>query len=144
MKNFGNRFLLAIFLFNSLCSLSMAGEIVLIVNPANPIKEMQVQQLKQIYLGQRTYFPNSDRKVIPIDHAKGAIEREVFYKIFINMSKRKLKRYWSKKVFSGQASPPQTMLSTEGIVSWVANNPSGIAYVFKKHISKEVKILKLR
>lgn len=121
-----------------------AEEIVVIAHPSNPVDELTLDQLRNIYLGDSKYFPGTDIKTAPIDHAKGSMERKIFYQLIIKMSPKRLKKYWSKKVFSGEASPPRTLPQTGSVLQKVANSPSSIAYVYKTQINEEVKTLKLR
>jgi len=112
--------LMAVLTFTAIAA--HADEVVLIVNPANPLAEMTLKDVKKIYLGKSKFFPGGG-KVIPADQPEKSQVRKIFYEVMINKSPSKLKAYWSKRIFTGKGTPPIVKKGDEAMLAWVAEQP---------------------
>ena len=120
-----------------------ADEVVLIVNPANPLTEMTLKEVKKIYLGKSKFFPGGG-KVIPADQPEKSLVRKIFYEVMIGKSASKLKAYWSKRIFTGKGTPPIIKKGDEAMLAWVAEQPMALGYVYRKSVNDSVKVLNLK
>ncbi len=120
-----------------------ADEVVLIVNPANPLTEMTLKDVKNIYLGKSKFFPGGG-KVIPADQPEKSLVRKIFYDVMIDKTPSKLKAYWSKRIFTGKGTPPIVKKDDAAMLAWVAEQPPALGYVYRKSVNDSVKVLNLK
>ncbi len=133
--------LMAVLLFAA--TATYADEVVLIVNPANDLSEISLKDAKKIYLGKSKFF-SSGEKVIPVDQSEKSEVKGVFYEVIIGKSKSKLKKYWSKRIFTGKGTPPKVLKDDTAVLEWIAEQPLGLGYVFKSSVNDSVKVLNLK
>lgn len=120
-----------------------ADEVVLVVNPSNPLSDMSLKVAKKIYLGKSKFFPGGG-KVIPADQSDKSDVRTMFYEVIIGRSKSQLKSYWSKRIFTGKGTPPIVKKDDDAMLEWVAEQPQALGYVFRSSVTPNVKVLKLK
>ncbi len=120
-----------------------ADEVVLIVNPSNSLSEISLKAVKKIYLGKSKFFPNGG-KVVPVDQDEKSEVKAIFYEVIIGKSESQLKRYWSKRIFTGKGTPPKVLKGDAAVLAWVAERPHALGYVYKSSLNDSVKVLKLK
>lgn len=128
-------------LVSSMFIAELKAEIVVVVNLENPIQSISKKDIQRLFLGRMHNFPNSDMKVESIDNAEGSEDYNRFYSRIINMSKSKLKRYRAYYLFSGKGRLPTQIKNTEKIVKYISATKNAIAYIDKRHITDEVKVI---
>lgn len=130
----------AVILLTLSVSIRAAG-LVLIAHRLNPEQGVTIVQAKKIFLGRSKSFPVGGYAV-PVDHAKGSVIRNVFYKKVAGKSEVQLNMYWSKMIFSGKATPPLIITGGDSAVkAWVSKNPSGVGYINSSAVDQSVKVL---
>jgi hypothetical protein len=77
----------------------------------------------------------------PIDVQGRNGERKGFYKNLLNKDLAMIDAYWARLVFSGQTSPPLQVADSATAVQLVAGNRSAIAYVDRRAIGPQVKVV---
>jgi ABC-type phosphate transport system substrate-binding protein len=120
----------------------LADELVLIVNPTNPIGSMAAQSVKNIFLGKRITWPNGKKIIIVIQD-----DTEVhasFTEQFINKSPRQLDQIWKQALFTGTGMPPQKVKNDSEVKGFVARTPDAIGYISRESLDDSVKILKAK
>lgn len=120
-----------------------AEEVIVIVHPSNSLSAIHISELKRIYLGKKKYFPNGG-KVIPADLPNNNATRKTFYEVVVGMSGRRLKSYWSKRIFTGKATPPKQLPDTNAMIEWVSKQPKAVGYLYKSAVNDSVKVLNLK
>ncbi|MDE2428114.1 MAG: hypothetical protein KGM99_05255 [Burkholderiales bacterium] len=118
----------------SASSLAMAGEIVVVVNLANPATAMTAAQASQFFLGKSSMFT-------PVDQADNAPIRADFYKRVCDKDLSEVKTIWSKLVFTGKAAAPKEYRSNAEVKKAIAANPTGIGYIDKSAVDSTVKVV---
>ncbi len=123
---------------------SMAGasgeEIAIVVNPDNPVDSISRRQLINLYMGRHQEFPNG-RQAIPLDHAPDSAIRRLFYKALTGKTVAQVNAYWARLLFSGRASPPQTVDSSQKILEIINHDPKAIGYIYSSQIVSSVKVI---
>ena len=119
---------------------ALAGELVLIVNQANPIEFMAAQSVKNIFLEKRITWPNGKKIIIVIQddvevHAS-------FAEQFLNKSPRQLDQIWKQALFTGTGMLPQKVKDDAAVKSFVARTPDAIGYISRESLDDSVKILR--
>ena len=118
-----------------------SADVVVIVNPDNPISALSKKDVQRLFLGRMHEFPNSNMKVEAIDSDEGSKEYESFYANIIKMSRSKLKRYRAYFLFSGKGRLPLQLNSSNKIVNYIATHKNAIAYIDRSEISNKVKVV---
>ena len=119
---------------------SAAADLAIIVNPAYAGGELTAAGVREIFLGRSSRFPNGENAK-PIDQQIGSADREQFLSLVLDMSEKRLKRHWSRLIFSGGGSPPESLEEGRVVVRWVSRNPGGIGYVDADLVDDSVKVL---
>lgn len=119
---------------------SVQAEIVVICNPGYAGDTLSTEQIREIYQGKSTKFPNGD-PVKPIDQRGGSDERSRFLGQVMDKTESEMNRYWSRLIFSGKKRPPEVLESSDAVKLWVANNPDGIGYIDGVYMDESVKVL---
>lgn len=117
-----------------------AADLVVIVNPDNPLASLSVEDAKRIYLGKDKSFPNGDR-IAAADQAENSPSRKKFYADVIQKSESQLKAYWSQMIFTGKDTPPEVIGNDAAVKKWVAENKNAIGYVDGSIADGSVKVL---
>lgn len=120
-------------------AVAMAGDVVVIVNPANSAS-IDEEQIAKIFLGQTKTFSNGS-EATPIDQKEGAL-REEFGNKLLKKNPAQLKAQWARQIFTGGAKPPKELSSDDEVLKFVASTPGAIAYIDSSKVNKTVKVVK--
>jgi len=105
------------------------NSIVVLVNASNPINNLTVGELKQIFLSDRSKW-DTGRAVAAVMVTAGAPERTAFLKIVCGMDNAAFDKYFLQASFTGKyATPPKEVSSAQGVQRIVANSPGAIGFV---------------
>jgi ABC-type phosphate transport system substrate-binding protein len=121
---------LAFFCSVSIPRVQASGDpIVVIVNQSNPLDNLTVNELKKVFMSQRSKWANG-KDVAPVMVTAGAPERSAFLKIVCGMSDADFSKYFVQAAFTGQdASPPKEVANAQSVKSVVASSPGAIGFV---------------
>lgn len=122
---------------NELCA-----QVAVIVNKANPIIDIELRELHDIYLGDMVSWPDNKKIFAVTQRSENEVSR-IFYEIAIGKKIDMVKRLWIKISLSGQAAPPKTLVTDEEVLEYVAANAGAIGFVDFKSVSREVKVVKV-
>lgn len=129
----------AVFLLFGLAAPASA-EIVVIINKANPVRTLSVDQVEKIFLGKLNSFPDGTL-AIPLDLPRGDT-RDLFYaRITGGKSSNQIKAYWSRIVFTSTGQPPFEVDSPQDMVNSVQQNPYRIGYVERANAGNAVRVV---
>ncbi|MCG8671840.1 MAG: hypothetical protein MI867_20720 [Pseudomonadales bacterium] len=122
--------------------LPVAGhaEVVVIVNKENQATNISRQQLVDLYMGRNIYFSDGNL-ALRIDQTPKSSERSEFYLRLVGKTVPEVNAYWARLLFTGRASPPHVVESTDKILEIVSNNRYAIAYIEKSELNDSVKVL---
>ncbi len=117
-------FLLTITLFTT----EAYADIAVIVNPQSGVSTLTAKEIKAIFLGKKSSFPNGN-KAAAVDQTINSASREIFLDKVLGKSEGKLTVYWARLVFSGKGSPPKSLDGDTAVKAFVAKTPGGIGYI---------------
>lgn len=125
-----------------LAALSPAADarIVVIAHPSNPEKAVPVEWVRDVFLGYTLNFP-AGRRANPVDQDDDQPAWSEFAEKVLDKSPKKLKAYWSVKVFSGRGQPPPAKGDDKNVLAWVADHADAVGYVTQLPADKSVKVL---
>ena len=119
------------------------ADVAVIVNPNNPVNNLTLSELRQIYLGERQYWKASS-PVVLLMRSPGSREREVILRVVFQMTEQRYTQYWVAKVMRAEASDPPASLFSYGIVQeGVRGNPGAIGYVNMNDVRSGVKVVRI-
>lgn len=116
------------------------AEMVIIVNPKNPVANMSAEQVSALFLGKSNVMP-SGGTAAPVDQLEAGPLYEEFYAKVAGKSSSQVKAAWSRLTFSGKGTPPRAMASSVEIRKFVASNVDAIGYIEKSAADASVKVV---
>jgi ABC-type phosphate transport system substrate-binding protein len=115
----------------------------IVVNRSNPLTEITLADLRRVFRGQRSRWPNG-RRVTLVMRDPGAPERDAILRSLYGLAEEEYRRTYLQAVFSGEASDqPKTLASTNGVLRFVYNVPGAIGYVRARDVDPSVKALRV-
>lgn len=123
-----------------LFSHAATAEIAIIVNSGNPESTISASHAKKLFLGKKTSFA-SGQAAVAVDQAEGNETRNMFYQQLANKSEAQMKAYWSRMIFSGKATPPNTVADDADVKDWLTGHNNGIGYIDSSAVDASVKVL---
>lgn len=121
-------------------SAAASAELAIIGHPSNPIAGMSKDEVARIYLDKTSRFPDGGHAT-PVDQPEDSAVRAKFDREVLGMDAGELKRYWSKRMFTGKGKPPQQLGNGGAVKQWVATHPDGLGYVEGSQVDDSVKVL---
>ena len=103
-----------------------AEELVVVVHPDNPLQQVDMEELAELYLGKRQGLADM-KSLAPLDLRSTEL-RERFYRQVAQRNLAQLRAYWSKRVFTGKGRPPRAF-DTEALVARLRAERDAIGYL---------------
>jgi ABC-type phosphate transport system substrate-binding protein len=122
------------------CAGAAAPDVVPVVSAKSHVKDLNADQVADIFLGKTSHFPDGTQAV-PIDQAEDSPVREKFYSQFTGKSPAQLKAYWSKIIFTGRGQPPRQVGNSAEAKRFVTQNPNAIAYIDASLVDDTVRVV---
>ena len=111
-------------------SAAAAGELVVIVNAANPQAALDAKAVKSHFLKTIGSWSNGE-KVRPVDSAGDAAVRAAFVTKVLGMSQADFERYWLEKQYASAENPPTKAPDDASVIKLVKAFKGGIGFVSK-------------
>ena len=136
MKAISPRIFLALSLTFTLTATALPAlaDVVIVVNPKNPVANMTPEQVAQYFLGKSTTFT-------PVDQPENSPIRAEFYKKVADKEPSQVKAIWSKLVFTGKGTLPKEYGSSAEVKKAVASDLNAIGYIEKSSVDATVKVI---
>lgn len=115
----------------------------IIVNTTNPVENLAMEDLRKVFLGERSHWPNGRRiTLVMMDPAQP--ERKVVLREIYGMSEKDLNQHFIQGVFTGAVFvSPKTLVTPSEVLKFVFNVPGAIGYVSASDLDKSVKVLRV-
>jgi ABC-type phosphate transport system substrate-binding protein len=118
--------------------ISWAGELVVIVNKANPTTAMTSQDVRTHYLKKQSSWSNGE-KLRPVDTESSEL-RNVFVRKLLGMaSNEELERYWLELRYQKAEAPPKRVDGDASVIKFVAAFKGGIGFVDAAALDNDAK-----
>jgi len=150
-------FLIAVILLQEVSSRGTAGafapapaaasgseqSLAIIVNQSNPVENFSLPELRKIFLGERSHWPNGRRiTLVMMDPAQP--ERKVILREIYGMNEKDLNSHFIQGVFTGVVFvSPKTLATPSEVLKFVFNVPGAIGYVRAADADSSVKVLRV-
>jgi ABC-type phosphate transport system substrate-binding protein len=131
--------LIILLAFVGCCSAANAQDVVLVANKGVPISTIREADLRALFRGTKTRFPDGSHAV-PVT-LKGGPAHEVFLRNHLDESPADFQAQWRKAVFTGQGVMPKAFDSEAALIEYVAATPGAVGYVSRISPQDNVKPL---
>jgi ABC-type phosphate transport system substrate-binding protein len=115
---------------------------VVIVNKMNPVKELTLVELRNIFLKQSRMWPHAE-PMVPVDWDSTTHMRRVFTQQVMNRTVREMADYWVQQSMTQGVAPPSTHKSARAVLRFVASVPGAISYVPPAELDDTVNVVKV-
>ena len=118
-------------------------DLAIIVNKTNPVEAMTLAELRDVFLAERSRWPNG-RKVTITMLDIGNPERDVVLRTIYRMREADFNRSFLRARFAGETTEePKLLASPTNMVRFVFNAPGAIGYVRASSLDGSVKVLRI-
>lgn len=115
----------------------------IIVNSQNPVCNLTLWQLRQIFLGERQWWGNG-RRVVLGAFPSGSAERQTVLRIVYDMNDRDFDKYFLWGMFRGELVTSPTILRTpKDVRRFVAKTRGAVAYLRASDLDNSVKVVRI-
>jgi phosphate transport system substrate-binding protein len=115
----------------------------IIVNRDNPVENMSMTELRIIFLGERSHWPNG-RRITLVMMETGQPERDAVVRDICRMSESDLRRRYLQGLLTGEVLvSPKTLANPVGVRKFVFNVPGAIGYVRPEDVDDTVKVIRI-
>ncbi len=122
------------------CAGARAADIVPVVSAKSHVRELNPDQVADIFLGKTSRFPDGTQ-ALPIDQSEESPARERFYAQLTGKSPAQLRAYWAKTISTGRGHPPRQLAGSAEAKKLVAQNPNAIAYIDASLVDDTVRVV---
>jgi hypothetical protein len=118
----------------------LAAQVAVVVGPDSPLREIALNDLRSMYLGQLTKLQTGERVVL----LESPGQRERFYQSALHMNPDRVKRHWIGVVFSGGgALPPKEIASAEELHRYLSEHRGAIGFIALASVGANMRILRV-
>jgi len=115
----------------------------IVVNLSNPTVNLSMAELRKIFLGERSHWPNGRRiTLVMID--PGRPERAAVLSLIYQMSENDFNNHFLHGLFTGEVfASPKTLATPVGVRKFIFNVPGAIGYVRATDVDASVKVIRI-
>jgi ABC-type phosphate transport system substrate-binding protein len=125
--------------FLTICA--AVNEVDVVVNKANGIAPLSRDELRRIFMGDKTSWPGGKRITV-LMLAPDQPERVVILQALFKMNESEYTKYFLQAAFSGRVlAAPRDLPSAAQMKARLAANPNAIGYLKKEDVDDSVKVL---
>jgi len=121
--------------FSALCA---AKSYAVIVNKANAVEKISTRDLKRIFLGEKTTWPDNKENIRVAVFKKGAVHKE-FLKDIVKKSPLRFSIHWKRILFTGTGSAANIFKTDAEVKEFIKANPTAIGYISAQSLDDTVK-----
>jgi len=120
----------------------MPGEpLAIVVNRSNTVEDISSRELRSIFLGERSHWPNG-RRITLVMRDPGEPERKTILRDVCGMTEDQLKTHVLRGLFTGEILVSPKILSTpSGVRRFIFNVPGAIGYLRISDVDASVKVV---
>jgi len=115
----------------------------IIVNRENPIENLSMADLRTVFLGERSHWPNG-RRITLVMMEPGQPERDAVVRDVCRMSDSDLRRRYLQGLLTGEVLvSPKTLATPVGVRKFVFNVPGAVGYLRPEDVDDSVKVIRI-
>jgi ABC-type phosphate transport system substrate-binding protein len=117
--------------------------IAIIVNQENTVDNLSMKDLRTVFLGERSHWPNG-RRITLVMLEPGQPERKAMLRDIYRMSETDFNRHFLQGLFTGEVFvSPKTLATPVGVRKFIFNVPGAIGYVRSSDVDSTVKVIRI-
>ncbi|UCH96535.1 MAG: substrate-binding domain-containing protein [Candidatus Aminicenantes bacterium] len=122
---------------------AFARSFAVIVHPDNPGQTLTAKELKMIFLGEKTTWP--DKQPLKVAALKKGDTHKEFLKDIVKISPMKFAVLWKHKIFTGSAAGTHINFfkNDEKLKDYIKANPTAIGYISVNSVDDTIKEIKI-
>jgi len=115
----------------------------IVVNRENPVESLSMAELRTVFLGERSHWPNG-RRITLVMMEPGQPERDTVLRDVCRMSESDLRRRYLQGLLTGEVLvSPKTLANPIGVRKFVFNVPGAIGYLRPEDVDDSVKVIRI-
>jgi ABC-type phosphate transport system substrate-binding protein len=115
----------------------------IVVNKSNPIENLSMAELRRVFLGERSHWPNG-RRITLVMMESGQLERDAVLHQIYQMSETDFNNHFLRGLFTGEVFvSPKTLATPVGVRKFIFNVPGAIGYVRSTDVDESVKVIRI-
>ena len=115
----------------------------IVVNRSNPVDDLTSQELRKIFLGNRSYWANG-RRITLVMREPGELERNTILRDVCGMNEDQLKNHFLHGLYTGEILvSPKILSSPMGVRKFIFNVPGAIGYLRIGDVDPTVKVVRI-
>ncbi len=115
----------------------------IIVNQSNSVDDLSLTELRAVFLGERSHWPNG-RRITLVMMDTGQPEREAILREICRLSESDFRRRILQGLFTGEVLvSPKTLATPVGVRKFVFNVPGAIGYLRPEDVDASVKVIRV-
>jgi ABC-type phosphate transport system substrate-binding protein len=115
----------------------------IVVNLSNPTANLSMAELRKIFLGERSHWPNG-RRITLVMIEPGRPERTAVLSLIYQMSENDFNNHFLHGLFTGEVfASPKTLATPVGVRKFIFNVPGAIGYVRATDVDASVKVIRI-
>jgi hypothetical protein len=115
----------------------------IIVNQSNTIDDLSMKELRTVFLGERSHWPNG-RRITLVMMDPGLSERKAVLRDVCHMNETEFSRHFLQGLFTGEVFvTPKTLSTSVGVRKFVFNVPGAIGYLRASDVDGSVKAIRV-
>jgi len=123
--------------------LASEQNLAVVVNLSNPVQNLSMPELRRIFLGERSHWPNG-RRITLVMMEPGQPERAAVLSLIYQMNEKDFNNHFLHGLFTGEVFvSPKTLATPVGVRKFVFNVPGAIGYLRTSDVDSSVKIVKI-
>jgi hypothetical protein len=117
--------------------------LVIVVNRSNPVTDLSFDELRRIFLGNRSHWPNG-RRITLVMREPGEAERRTVLHEVCGMNEDQFKNHFVHGLFTGEILvSPKILSSPMGVRKFIFNVPGAIGYLRVGDVDDTVKVVRI-
>jgi ABC-type phosphate transport system substrate-binding protein len=117
--------------------------LVIVVNRSNSVDNLSMADLRRIFLGERSHWPNG-RRITLVLREPGEPERKTMLRDVCEMSEDQIKTRYLRGLFTGEILVSPKILATPvGVRKFIFNVPGAIGYLRQADVDSFVKVVRI-
>ena len=112
---------------------SVSAQVAVVVNKANPVRDISLRQVQDIYLGNTVAWTDHLR-IFPVSLKSKEVVTKTFFMKALNKKPNDMRRIWIRLMLSGDVSPPKVVGLASDVLDYVASNEGAIGFVDVVHL----------
>lgn len=112
----------------------------LVVGAKSPLKVLDKEQVRELFLGNISTLPDGVAAIL-VDQPESSPLRNEFYLKVANKTAAQVAARWARMYFTGRGTPPHEGASSADIKRFLSETPNSVGYIDETDLDASVKAI---